>query len=150
MGNVSDLPYILTDELKARLHVLGWYENRQVEIKGEVEKANQNGWHIFPVAQAFLEQFDGLGVIHGQVISLQRICDIPKDAEFDEDEISFSDLTEQLSEHIYPVGISCGIAFIFITESGRLIEFFEGEYQLYGNTPQESAECLIDLMYKAR
>ncbi|MBZ9711698.1 SUKH-3 domain-containing protein [Deinococcus multiflagellatus] len=137
---MPELPYELTDDLRLKLLALGWSDDRRVDLDHVVKKVQAVGWHLFPVAEAFVSVFDGLGTWAGYIFDLEDAGTNWPFSEF------YQFVRPDVSERIFPVGEYNGWSPLFISESGRLLEFVGKDMHWLGDTPQQSFEALIDRM----
>ncbi|MFC3834586.1 MULTISPECIES: SUKH-3 domain-containing protein [Deinococcus] len=144
---MSDLPFEITDELRTQLLAIGWSEDRRVDISADVALAEKNGWQIFPLARAVLEQFDGLGLRNNIQFNLNDVgTSWTYDIQTDGDP-NFPEFERSHQQKLYPLAVEDAWSPLFITDSGLIVQFTDDEPHWRGLTPQKDFEDLFGQMY---
>ena len=147
---MSDLPFDITDELRGKLHALGWSEDRRVDISASLAKATAAGWQIFPLARAVIEQFDGIGQWSDYMFDVEDVSNNWTYRGDGQEVPDFETFEKVCAQKIYPMAEFNGWSPILMTDKGLLVQFVGEQAHWLGSTPQEAFEALFSRMYRCR
>lgn len=144
---MSELPYLFTEELKEKLTALGWYPERRVDITKDLEAVQQSGWEIFPMAQTFVEQFDGLGNHSDDYLGFAGSGTNWEynDPDYIEKFLAFE---KSHDSRIFPIGEWNGWVLITIDEKGRILKGESIPTRTLATDAQSDFEKLIEDIYR--
>ncbi|RJF68895.1 hypothetical protein D3875_21305 [Deinococcus cavernae] len=140
------MTFTITEELKDQLIFLGWSEGENRLSPDTVNEVEKAGWKIFPAAEEFLREFEGLGSWAGVILDS---LDAGTNWTYFDQEDPLQVLEENRRiEHfylgrIYPIGCFNGWAPYFINESGFIFCIVGDISHPIASTPQGCIEKLF-------
>ena len=120
----------------------GWYPGRSIDISEIEQTLTQIGFDIFPAAQAFWREFDGIDYVYqyadsrGGCVGFEAL--LAGEPPFEK----FKKSMEDVSQPLCPIGMRAGEVEIFAIDPDSRIYGIEGGIGLYCDSPDYFIENL--------